>query len=348
MKKLLQIILSLALFCFLTAGTALAANVTLRYATNTAPSGLKGTAEKIFLDEIEAVSNGEIKIQPFWQESLLKGKEILTGINKGTTDLGQVNVNYYPKRLLMNSIFSILPVGPRDYDNKMAFYNEVYSKVPSLAREFSEHKQRAVYTFGVSPFGFCLTSPAPNMAAIKGKKVRASSRWLLAQLKDFGATPVSLPFSSCYMSLQTGGIDGVYTNLDAIHRVKLDEAAPNLIVMEDMWVGTPYIISISEKKWKKLTEKQQGYIIQAATNAEKKYKTFYNKFFDEMIKSQKEAGYKIHFAGKEEIDTWLAMDSIEGNIETWVKEAKENGAENPAKDVAQIQKILQYYIDLEK
>ena len=85
------------------------AKITLTYATNTAPTGLRGVAEKMFVDEIEKQTNGEVKVRAFWGESLLKGKEILKGVQDGVADMGHVNINYYPKRLLLNSGIMLFP-----------------------------------------------------------------------------------------------------------------------------------------------------------------------------------------------------------------------------------------------
>ncbi len=82
---------------------AMAEEITLTFATNSPPTGLKGDAETIFIEELEKASGGKIKVKPFWAESLLNINEMLKGISDGVVDMGYVNVAYYPKRLIRNS-----------------------------------------------------------------------------------------------------------------------------------------------------------------------------------------------------------------------------------------------------
>ncbi|KIX14458.1 TRAP transporter substrate-binding protein [Dethiosulfatarculus sandiegensis] len=225
-------------FCFLGAATQAKA-LTLTYATNTTPTGLRGEAEKMFLDEIEKQTNGKVKVRPYWGQSLLKGKEILKGIKDGVVDMGHINVNYYPKRLTLNSAVILVQQGPVKYENKMWVYDNIFREVPALTQEYAKFKQQIIYNYSVLPVGVCFTQPVKSLADFKGKRVRAASRWSLAMLKGPGATPVSIPWGDCYMALQTNAVEGVYTNYDSINRSKLDEVAPNVFVMREIWVSTP-------------------------------------------------------------------------------------------------------------
>ena len=63
--KLKAGILALAAAAILCPAWAQAA-VTLTYASNGPEQSVRGYAEKLFLDEIEKQSNGQIKVTPFW------------------------------------------------------------------------------------------------------------------------------------------------------------------------------------------------------------------------------------------------------------------------------------------
>ncbi len=186
------------------------------------------------------------------------------------------------------------------------------------------------------------------MADFKGKRIRASSRWYLSLLEGLGATPVSIPWGDCYMSLQTKAVDGVFTNNDAIHRVKLDEVAPNLYIFEELWIPTPYLVTINTKKWNGLPENIRKGIEKAAAVAEEKFSVAYKTMFDDIIGEQKKLGYTVKFATKEEIATFMALPDIEKNKQTWVKEAKELGAKNPEAVLEKIGAIIAEGIAKEK
>ena len=316
------------------------AKITLTYATNTAPTGLRGIAEKMFVEEIEKQTNGEVKVRPFWGESLLKGKEILKGVQDGVADMGQVNVNYYPKRLLLNSGLMLFPEGPVKYENKQWVYKQFYEQIPEMANEYAKYKQQIVYIYSVNPFAGTFTTPIDSMADFKGKRIRASSRWYLSLLEGLGATPVSIPWGDCYMALQTKAVDSVFTNSDSIHRVKLDEVAPYLYYFEELWIGTPYLVTINTKKWNSLSEDVRKGIEKAARISEEKFAVAYKTIFDDIVAEQKKLGYTVKFATKDEIAAFVSLPEVAKNKQTWLEEAKELGATNPETVLEKIQAII--------
>jgi TRAP-type C4-dicarboxylate transport system substrate-binding protein len=324
------------------------AEITLTYATNTAPTGLRGVAEKMFVDEITTQTNGEVKVRAFWGQSLLKGKEILKGVQDGVADMGHVNINYYPKRLLLNSGIMLFPEGPVKYDNKLWIYDRFYEQIPEMTREIEKYKQQIIYTYSVNPFSGTFTAPVNTMADFKGKRIRASSRWYLSLLEGLGATPVSVPWGDCYMALQTKALDSVFTNNDAIHRVKLDEVAPNLYIFEELWIPTPYLITINTKKWNRLPEKIRKGITKAAEVTKQKFTVAYKTMFNDIVAEQRKLGYKVKFATKKEIATFMALPEVEKNKATWAKEAKELGAANPEAVLKKIGSIIAEGIAREK
>lgn len=316
------------------------AKVTLTYATNTAPTGLRGIAEKMFVDEIEKQTKGEVQIKAFWGESLLKGSEILKGVQDGIADMGHINFNYYPNRLLLNSGINLVLQGPVAYENKIGVYHKIYDDIPELTAEFDKYKQKLLYIYAVNPFAGTFIAPFNSMDDFKGRRVRASSRWYLALLEDLGATPVSIPWGDCYMALQTKTVDGVFTNGDAIHRVKLDEVAPHLYYFEELWVPTPYLVTINTKKWNGLSEDVRKAIQTAAATTEKNFAVAYKTMFDDIIAQQKKLGYVVKFATKDEVATFMKLPAVQQNKQTWIKEARELGATDPESVLNKIEKII--------
>lgn len=324
------------------------AKVTLTYATNTAPTGLRGIAEKMFVDEIEKRTKGEVQIKAFWGESLLKGSEILKGVQDGVADMGHINSNYYPNRLLLNSAINLFLQGPVAYENKIGVYHRIYDEVPELTGEFDKYKQKIVYIYAVNPFAGTFITPFNSLADFKGRRVRASSRWYLALLEGLGATPVSIPWGDCYMALQTKTVDGVFTNGDAINRVKLDEVAPNLYYFEEMWVPTPYLVTINTKKWNGLSEDVRKAIQAAAAETEKAFGAAYKTMYDDIIAAQKKLGYVVKFATKDEIATVMQLPAVEQNKQTWIKEATKLGASDAEAVLKKIDKVIADGIAKEK
>ena len=75
------------------------------------------------------------------------------------------------------------------------------------------------------PGAFTGKNPLTSLDDIEGDKWRAGDKWGLRFLENAGAVPVSVPWGDVYMALQTGVIDGCFTNYDGLHLMKFDEVA---------------------------------------------------------------------------------------------------------------------------
>lgn len=294
--------------------------VTLTYATNTAPVGLRGMAEKAFVDEVERLGRGKIHIRVFWEQSYLKDKEILEGVKDGTVDMGHVNINYYPGRLVVNGAITLFQQGPADYTNRMWVYDTIYDNIPQLNAEFLKYHQKIVYTYSVLPIAGAFTEPVSSLSDFRNRRVRASSRWLLKVLEGVGAVPVSLPWADTYMALKTNALEGIYTNIDAIHRVGLDTVAPNILVFKEFWNPVPFHVTINIDTWNRLPQELQEIILTASANSKHHFATLYKPMLDETVAAQRASGCSVAFASKEEVNTWLKLPEVIKIKQLWVKE----------------------------
>ena len=322
--------------------------IKLTLADSTAPVGLRGNGVKIFIEEIEKYTNGRVEVEVYWGESLLKAKEILNGVQEGVVDMGYINPNYYPKQLLLNGSFAIYPRGPVEYKNAYDAFLKCYQEVPELSEEFSSINQKQLYINTILPMTVTSTKPFTSFEDFKGKRIRASSRWYLAQLAGAGATPVSVPWGDCYMALQTGTIDAVYTNLDGIHRTKLDEAASNIFTMREIWIAMPQFYTINLDTWNNLPDDVQSQLLEAGKSASLRFSELYDNEWEKIIEEQKDLGYTVSHASEEDIEKWMAMPVIDQMKEDWIKEAEEKGIENAKQIVSTIDGIINEAIEKEK
>ncbi|WP_422073561.1 TRAP transporter substrate-binding protein [Tranquillimonas rosea] len=322
------------------ASSAPAQSLTLSFATNTAPNNMRGEAETMFIEELEKASDGDIAVVPYWGASLMEGAEIMGGVRDGVADMGFVNINYYPNQLLLNSAYNLFPKGPAEYENIAWAFDQMYERIPELDEEFADQNQRIVYKYGVTPYAGVFKSPVETLDDMEGLRVRAASRWYLNLLEGAGATPVSMPWGDLYQGLQTGSIDGVFTNIDGIHRASLDEAAPNVYFMPDLWLAIPFIITINEDKWQSLSAEQQEAFATAAENAGERFADVWDGTIDRILQEQEEAGYNIVTASDEAVETFAGLPEVETNQEMWSEEASAAGAEDPAAILSQFDEVI--------
>lgn len=108
--------------------------------------------------------------------------------------------------------------------------------------------------------------PATGAADLARKKIRitpfpAARTWWEAM----GAVPTPIPLSNVYQSLQTGVVDGVDIDLDAMAVLKLQEVGKGLTLSQHMsWPGA---ILMSKTSWDKLKPEQKKILQDAITEA---------------------------------------------------------------------------------
>ncbi|MGE4299079.1 MAG: TRAP transporter substrate-binding protein [Desulfovibrionaceae bacterium] len=327
MRRFVTCLIALCLVAGM-AAVAQAKTYQFTFATNCPENTMRGVAEKQFLEELEKLSDGQIKITAYWADTLVKGKEILKSVQDGVVDFGFINVNYYPKRLLLNGATGLLEQGPMLYENIIGVYQKIYDTVPELTEEFMKYKQRPVYIYSALPYSFCTKEPLTSFDQLKGMKARSSGRWKLADLGAIGAVPTSVAFSECYMALQTGTIDTVLTNVDAQSRAKLYEVAPNIMVMKQMWLALPFMITMNESKYQALPDALKAVVKKAGDNAVKRFTEYYPQSLDAEIKGMEAKGVKFTYASDADMKKWMDLPTNKENQDTWVKEVTEMGAPN--------------------
>lgn len=323
------------------------AATTLTYASNGPEKSVRGYAEKLFLDEIEIQSKGQIKVSAFWSDTLVTGPETLKAISDGVVDMGFINANFYPKALPFSNAIALNVFGPTTGEATVALYQELYRDVPGLRDEFKRHKQIPVYFFATDCNSFASTKRLDDLSQLRGMKARASSRWKLADFEAMGATPVSIAWAECYMALQTGTVETILTSVESQHRGRLYEVAPYLWVWDKMWLATPYIVTINEKKFNKLSKDLQEAVLRAGEVASQKFAKKYNTDLKEEIAAMEAAGTKVNYATEKDYQAWLALPSCKNNINVWLNEAKEAGLSDPEGNFNSISKIVNKYIENE-
>ena len=321
-------------------GSAQAKPITLTLADSTAPVGLRGNGLQAFVEEVEKHTNGQVKIQVHWGESLMKSKEILDGIKNGIVDIGYINGNYYPKKMMINGAFALFPQGPRKFTNQYWFYKQCFETVPAIKNELESLKLKPVFITSVLPVAVVSTKPFTKFEDFKDKRIRASSRWWLKQLEAAGAVPVSIPWGDCYMALQTGTIDGVFTNRDGEHRTKLDEVAKNVYTCQDIWPGMPLIYAINIDKWNKLSPEIQKQIEAAGESAAQRFETLFDNEWSRVEAEQREMGCVITPASKENIEKWVNMPIHNELRQVWIKEAEAAGVKDAAETMSAMESLL--------
>ena len=322
--------------------TSAGAQMTLKYSDHDPPGGMRTQFNQDFwLPEIEKQTGGEITVQDFFGGALFSSKEILKGIGDGVTDMGFVYPGHYPQQLLVHNIFALFPRGPNKFENIAWLWKTAISEVPAFQEELKRANVKIIMVTAGLPGAFAGKKPITQLADIRGDRWRAGDKWLLRYLGNAGAQPVAVPWGDTYMALQTGTIDGVYTNYDGLHMMKFDEVASNLLVSKSLWFAIPLVHMMNAEKFDSLPKDVQDGIMRAGELAEAEFASVYEAAFDKVRNAQIAAGYQVNELSPEDIVTWENREELAKLQAQWVADAKEAGLDNAEEVMAQVASVHQ-------
>ncbi|WP_319520469.1 TRAP transporter substrate-binding protein [uncultured Martelella sp.] len=122
------------------------------------------------------------------------------------------------------------------------------------------------YTFAGMRHILMRDEPATDVAALQNKKIRivpfpAMKVWW----QEVGAVPTPVNLTEVYQALQTGLLDGVDIDLDALVGLKFQEVAHDLTLTSHMTF--PAVMMVSDMTWNSLSQEDQAAFQKVADEA---------------------------------------------------------------------------------
>jgi TRAP-type C4-dicarboxylate transport system substrate-binding protein len=219
-----------------------------------------------FTQEVERQSNGQIKINIFPAESLVKALATHTALKNGTVDLA-VYPYIYAAGAIPEMNLTLLPGVWKTHDDVYRFRTSApWKRMEQKAEEFGFKTLAWIQISG----GVASTKkPVIVPADINGAKARAAGKMMEAALQKAGASTVSVASSETYNALQLGLLDAVWTSSSTFGSFRLYEAAKYYTSPEQYSIYfTIEPICISMKTWNKLTPAQQKILTDVGASLE--------------------------------------------------------------------------------
>ncbi len=296
MKKLLCMLLAVLMIASLGA-TAFAdenPEVTLVYAELNPLDTIVGTLAQDFKDKVEEISGGSIKIDLQPNGVLGNEAQILDGILGGSeaVDICRISAFALNAYGCTKATLLSLPYTFVSRDHFWAFANS------DLADEFLMEPQEIGLPLRGICYGeegfrhFFTKDPVEKIEDLAGMKLRVSEDPVMTGLvKGLGASPTVVNFNELYSALQTGVCDGAEQPIANYKSNAFQEVAPNLI-LDGHTLGAVQLV-ITDTAWNKLTEEQQGWIMEAADYASNKNAENSQAAEDEVLQELKDEGINV-------------------------------------------------------
>ncbi len=241
--------------------------IVLTFSSVSVPDDAHTKGMFVFAEEVEKLTNGEIKVEVFPGGQLFTQEGEQAAIRAGNVDMIYTGPNWLAEFVPYMSMFAA-PYMFESYEHMTKTFNGEIGK-----QIFEDIAQKT----GVRPLGaFYLGTRELNLRDIgrevhtpqdmAGVKLRMpnSPTWLFMG-EALGANPTPLAFTEVYLALQTGTIDGQDNPLPTDKNAKFYEVT-KYIILTDHYIN-PIFPTINEERWQSLTPEQQEAILQALEKA---------------------------------------------------------------------------------
>lgn len=223
MKKLSTAMLAFVMILGL-AGMSYAAPVTLKYADQNAENSWGAErGMKPWMKAVEDDSNGSIKFETYFNETLTKGAQAWMSTKNGIADVAWNTMAMLPGKNPMATVVTLpaLPASTPMDASRIAW--KLYETQPTVSKPFSDVKILALFMSDVD--NLVTRKPIKTMEDLKGLKIRTIAGPSVDMLKALGAVPVVMPMPDVYMALQKGTLDGVMADWEPIQGFRFYEVA---------------------------------------------------------------------------------------------------------------------------
>ncbi len=255
-----------SLFVVLHANKAQAADkeITIRYATFFGQEYPEHWAAMMkFIEIINQKGKGKVKVEFYPSETLLKAKELFSGLMSGAAEAVTVPMVYWHGNLPISQGLSL----PFAFDGDMEKYNRAIAPGSPIVNFLNEQfAQKNIFCFFaiIECHEYLWTRKAVKSPEdLKGMKIRTSGLIPSEVLNRLSAGPVSMPSGEIYTALQRGTVDGLLGSYTTVVGRSLQETVGYGVTYPYFGNFGPMVIAFKKDYWEKLPKDIQDIIREA-------------------------------------------------------------------------------------
>lgn len=209
-----------------------------------------------FSQMVEERTNGEVKIQTYPAQSLVKANDQYDAMLKGAVDMAVLPFDYYSGKVPQWAI-TLMPAMVRNHEQAKAWET---AKIGEMLEEIAEENGVKILVW-IWNAGIIATKGDPVVSpddVRDGMQFRAAGSSVEQMMAKAGAGIASMPSSEIYSALQTNVLDGAITSNSSAASYKLFEQVDSYTTSTENTFWFMFMpLSISMQSWEKLTPEQQ-------------------------------------------------------------------------------------------
>jgi TRAP-type C4-dicarboxylate transport system substrate-binding protein len=176
---------------------------------------------------------------------------------------------------------------------------------------------------------------------MKGGKWRSASFWHQDFLRNAGATPVTMHWGpEIYDALKAKTLDGLMVNVDSGYMLKVHDAAPNVLVSKDLWLGHVYLLAMNKEVWNGLALADKDAIRRAAETSYQTLGSVMDRSFDSQLDDLRKAGASVRILNPDEVKRWETATRYREVQSAWAEDQKSKGVEDAGTALAKVTSLM--------
>lgn len=287
------------------------AATTLRFAHPTPQSDLQHKLAEKFKEEVEAQSNGDLKVQIFPNGQLGNDAQMIDGARSGIIDITLSGLTNFTGMVPEAGAFEL----PFMFADSAAAYKaldgapgeEVMSKLPALGLKglaFPENGFREITNN---------RGPIREPDDLKGLRMRVNNSITLNNMFELlGANPQQLPVAELYTALETGVVDAQDHPLGIVVSFNFNEVQKYLSITNHAY--SALLMVMNQKRFDSLTPAQQQIVEKAAADATAMQREMNTEQTESMITTLEDEGMEVN----RDVDTAAFQKAIQPVWKTFI------------------------------
>ncbi len=262
--------------------------------------------------EIEAKTNGRVKINVFPGGTLAKAEETYNGVVSGIADIGMSCFAYTRGRFPVMEAVD-LPLGYPGGKVATIVANDFFKAMNP--KELEEVKVLLIHAHG--PGLLHTKRPVKKLEDMKGMKVRSTG--LSAKVVSvLGGAPVAMPQGATYEALQKGVVDGTFAPIETLKGWKQAEVVKYTTACDKIGYTTAMYVVMNKKKWDSLPEDIKAVFEEVSNRWISIHGETWDRVDEEGKKFTTSLGNEIITLSNEESERWVK--AVKPVLDAYVKE----------------------------
>jgi TRAP-type transport system periplasmic protein len=296
--------------------------VTLRLAHDSTPAAPGGGPYhlKEAADEVTARTNGRVKFEFYWMESLVKKTEFLGAAGSGTCDITEITPATEPDKIPLIGVTATVPFEPASVDKSQQALLKIM-QVPEIISEWDKNNVKVIGADLRPPKSIFSTIPLRTLADINGVKIRESNETNMKIWGAAGGVASYIAMPEIYESIQRGVIQGLGADLGIVIELKFYEVCKYFHENLGFGAFVGFIVMNKDSLNKLSSDDQQVVLDSFGKMASRQIDVLKANNAKYLEQSGLEV---IHFSDAD-LAKWRELPQVKAIVTDWVKQKNDKG-----------------------